>query len=468
MNLIDKHGLLEPEQTDVLSNGVIANFTLGKYNSLDEILTNLGVNVIIEPGTVTRSIPSELEEAEKYWKNRWEQLRKNENAGEERSEAANNMERVPDEIKELKSMPLRGLYDPDPSANVIKLYPQEMAKEYGGNNMDELLLSTLAHETMHAYFNRESRKNYPYVYFVEEPLAEFGMLLYLSENYDSIFNWARSDVRGKKTCYKFGDLLMDMHEAEKKTDSSIRKYLEDYKIELDPYYIPTLASGGRQIILPSKSNFPILVNRNRISPRWKDVFDNPPRYFWDDATKTLGLDGEWPSGAHYKRIDIFRFFINVDIATIDSQVQHIYLGDSFSTYNPEDFLSKEPVSVSPKNKVFKSINGIPVFKKDNTPALYEVGNGYFRLCRNGKWGVIDTQLNLIVPYKYDCIFRIDKNGLFKVRISNGSKHLHGLVNAQGKEQVPVIYEHLSDNNGTYTVKKDGKEFQIDEHGNEIK
>ena len=49
MNLIDKHGLLEPEQTDVLSNGVIANFTLGKYNSLDEILTNLGVNVIIDP-----------------------------------------------------------------------------------------------------------------------------------------------------------------------------------------------------------------------------------------------------------------------------------------------------------------------------------------------------------------------------------------------------------------------------------
>jgi hypothetical protein len=86
-------------------------------------------------------------------------------------------------------------------------------------------------------------------------------------------------VKGKTTCYKFGDLLMDMHEAEKKTDSSMRKYLEDYKIKLDPYYIPTLASGGRQIILPSKSNSPILVNRNRISPRWKDVFDNPPRYF---------------------------------------------------------------------------------------------------------------------------------------------------------------------------------------------
>lgn len=453
MNLIDKHGLLEPEQTDVLNNGVIANFTLGKYKTLDEILTNLGVNVIIEPGTVTRSIPPELEEAEKYWRDRWEQLRKNKNAGEEGSEAANNMERVPDEIKELKSMPLRGLYDPDPSANVIKLYPQEMAKEYRGKKMNELLLSTLAHETMHAYFNRESRKKYPYVYFVEEPLAEFGMLLYLSESYPKFYDWARSDVSGKKTCYKFGDLLMDMHEAEKKTDSSIRKYLEDYKIELDPYYIPTLASGGRQIILPSKSNSPILVNRNRISPRWKDVFDNPPRYFWDDATKTLGLDGEW--GHFYKRNGTGHFIgVDIDLNIIDNQVQQIYLGDSFSTDDPEDFLSEAPVSVSPKNKVFKSVNGIPVFKKDNTPALNSVGDGYFKLCQNGKWGVVDTKLKLKVPYKYDYIWYIDENGLFKVEIDN----LYGLVDAKGNEQLPVVYEHLSYNNGTYTAKKDGKEF----------
>ena len=454
MNIIDNHGLLKPEQTNVLNNGVKTKFTLGKYNSLDEILTNLGVNVIIEPGTVTRSIPSELEEAEKYWKNRWEQLRKNENAGEERSEAANNMERVPDEIKELKSMPLRGLYDP--SANVIKLYPQEMAKEYGGNNMDELLLSTLAHETMHAYFNRESRKNYPYVYFVEEPLAEFGMLLYLSENYESIFNWALSDVKGKKTCYKYGATLMKMHKAEKKTDSTIRKYLEDYKIKLDPFYMPTLDSKSGQILLPSKSNSPILVNGHWGSRRWKDVFDNPPRYFWDNATKTLGLDGEW---GHFHSIHFgIGLFIDVDVDVHlkDNQVQQIYLGDSFSTDHPGMLLSEVPVYVSPKNKVFKSVNGIPVFKKDNTPTLRRVGNGYYTLCRNGKWGVIDAQLNEIVSFKYDYIWSIDKNGLFVVKNDN----LYGLVDAKGNEQVPVIYEHLSYNNdGTYTAKKDGKEFQ---------
>ena len=465
MNIIDNHGLLKPEQTNVLNNGVKTKFTLEKFKSLDEILTNLGVNVYIEQGIRTRSIPPELKEAQKYWKNRFEQLRKNENAGKEKREAANNMERVQVEINELKSMPLRGFYNP--FRNEIILFPQEMAMEYGGHKMDELLLSTLAHETMHAYFNRESRKNYPYVYFVEEPLAEFGMLLYLYGSYPNFYNWAYNDVRGKTTCYKFGAPLMDMHLAENKNSSSIRKYLEDYKIELALYDMPTLDSKGDQILLPSKPNSPILVKGRRVSRRWKDIFDNPPRFFWDDATKTLGLDGDW-GHFHRKHFGV-GLFIDVDIHHFkDNQIQQIYLGDSFSTDDPEDFLSEVFVYVSPKNKVFKSINGIPVFKKDNTLALNSVGDGYFKLSRNGKWGVIDTQLNLIVPNKYDYIWSIDQNGMFMVRIYNGSKHLYGLVNAQGKEQVPVIYEDLTRNNGTYTVKKDGKEFQIDKHGNEIK
>lgn len=448
MNIIDNHGLLEPEQTDFLKNGVKLNFTLGKYKTLDEILTNLGVNVIIESDKVSRSIPPELEEAKEHWRKEMRPLQKAIN--EKTVEAANNYERVLFEINELESMPLRGLYDP--SANVIKLYPKNMAAEYEGNKMNELLLSTLAHETMHAYFNRESRKKYPYVYFVEEPLAEFGMLLYLSEIDQNIFNWARSDVKGKTTCYKFGDLLMDMHEAEKKTDSSMRKYLEDYKIKLDPYYIPTLASGGRQILLPTKSNSPIVVNRNRISPRWKDVFDNPPRYFWDNATKTLGLDGDW---GHFRSMHI-RIRIHIHIHIGIHKIQQIYLGDSFSTdgHSFMSYFSEVPVYVSPKNKVFRSIKGIPVFRKDNKPALRRVGNGYFRLCRKGKWGVIDTQLNEIVPFKYDCIWPIDENGLFKVERDN----LYGLVDAKGNELVKVIYEDLSYNNGTYSAKKDGEVF----------
>ena len=46
---------------------------------------------------------------------------------------------------------------------------------------------------------------------------------------------------------------------------------------------------------------------------------------------------------------------------------------------------------------------------------------------------------------------------------------YGLVNLQGEEQVPVKYDDITRNrdNNTYTVKKGGREFEIDKFGNEI-
>ena len=67
-----------------------------------------------------------------------------------------------------------------------------MKDEYGGQTMKELLASTLAHEAMHAYFDRQGHDRFPYVIRVEEPLAEFGMLLYLHETKQRhYFHWAR-------------------------------------------------------------------------------------------------------------------------------------------------------------------------------------------------------------------------------------------------------------------------------------
>ena len=44
----------------------------------------------------------------------------------------------------------------------------------------------------------------------------------------------------------------------------------------------------------------------------------------------------------------------------------------------------------------------------------------------------------------------------------------GLVNKQGIEQVPPIYDHITLNkDGYYTVKHDGREFRIDKDGNVI-
>ena len=122
---------------------------------------------------------------------------------------------------------------------IIKLYPKEMHEEcdrYGGKipglSMYSLLVSTLAHESMHAYFDRTVRHSLPYVGRVEEPLAEFGMLLYLYEtNQKYIFNWARNDVRSKRTYYRYGDALMSLHlaTADADRDSLTRRDLERYK-----------------------------------------------------------------------------------------------------------------------------------------------------------------------------------------------------------------------------------------------
>ena len=51
---------------------------------------------------------------------------------------------------------------------------------------------------------------------------------------------------------------------------------------------------------------------------------------------------------------------------------------------------------------------------------------------------------------------------------NTNPHQYGLVNKQGQEQVPLIYEGITDNSdGTYTVKRDGQEYTIDKYGKRI-
>jgi hypothetical protein len=127
-------------------------------------------------------------------------------------------------------------------------------------------------------------------------------------------------------------------------------------------------------------------------------------------------------------------------------------------------LSEYPIMLSPTNKFHTIEKGVLFFKQDNTPVLHECGDGLYKIRRNGKWGVIDTQLNQIVPCKYDFVWRFDKNDLLEVR--NNSRN--GLVNKNGEEQVPVIYDDISKNDdGTYTVKQNGEEFKIDKFGNKV-
>lgn len=479
MNIIDNQNLLTQGQTQNLQICALRTFNFGGYQSLDDILTTLKVDVYIEPGIITRSIPSALNEAMEFWikeVNRLEALIPNaenrEKAIEDYQKARNNAEKIWEDKEAWSSMSLRGLYDPE--ANVIRLYPDEMAVEYYGARMDELLVSTLAHETMHAYFNRPYHKKFPYVIHIEEPLAEFGMLLYLNETGSDYYDWAHRDVGNKKTCYRYGAKLMDQY---LNTNTTHRQYLEAYKIKLNNYPMPTTHPFFGTIELPKRSsqarrNSSVQVGSQLITSQWSNVFKYPPHYFYDQATKTLGLDGDWSDlskhiEAPHGNIDLK---ISIHLSSRDS-INQIYLGDRFTIdhcHNLHALFSKYNVIVSSANGHYYDNNGVLFSKSDNTPVLKKCGEGLYKLCRNGKWGVVDGQLTQVIPFKYDMIWSFDKNGLVRVVNYQKKPYTNGLVNQQGKEQVRLIYEGITANSdGTYTVKENGREFKIDKFGNEL-
>lgn len=454
MQIKNPNKLLSEDQLSLLEECAKAPFALGAFRSLDDILTKLNVEVVIEPGIPERPIPSYFEEAEKYWKQKLEEISHRDSM--ELPEIRENIWTIQKEKGVWQTMTLRGLYDP--KKNIIKLFLEEMQTEYNGKCMNELLVSTLAHETMHAYFNRSGHEKYPYVLFVEEPLAEFGMLLYLKETKSSYYDWAYNDVSIKQTCYKYGAKLMDQY---LQGDATLRDYLQSYKIQLADYVIP--AWKNNPISLPqSGASNPIVLGGKSISPQWHNL-----SYFYDKQTDTLGLDGDWTG---IDQMEICRRY--------GATPKNIYFADGFrcdelldGCYRCYDlaYISETiNVIVSPKNKTYKQgSNGIPLLRKDNTPCLKQGLDGLYHICRNGKYGVVDIQLHVIVPLKYGFVCFCDENGLFLVK-SDSQPGQWGLVNKQGIEQVPLIYEHITKNsNGTYTVQKDGKGYSIDKYGNRI-
>ena len=226
--------LLTEEQTLLLQACTLLPFKIGSFSSIDDLLSELGVCIQIAPGIKNHVVPSELLKERDYWE---KERKKWKEGSPEYKEIWDIQEKIRDEIGAWEEFPIRGEYLRDDK--IIKLYPQEMQQECDddgrktpGLSMYSLLVSTLAHESMHAYFDRTVRHSLPYVGRVEEPLAEFGMLLYLYDtNQKYIFNWARNDVRSKLTYYRYGDALMSLHMDTANADgySLTRSDLERYK-----------------------------------------------------------------------------------------------------------------------------------------------------------------------------------------------------------------------------------------------
>ena len=215
--------LLDSEKVTIIDSA-LESFTFGGFFKLDKMLSKLEVKLVISPDTPKRIVPSGISEWVLYWENELQRLEKV--LGPEYK----NIQFYKDALKELKkaqkevnawsAMALHGRYDR--FQKKIILYPNNMP----GKDRKEYLVTTFVHEAMHAYFDRHPRELFPYVATVEEPLAEFGMLLFLKETNNNYYKWAYDNVVSKETCYRYGAALMDRYE---KGDNQIRQDLESYK-----------------------------------------------------------------------------------------------------------------------------------------------------------------------------------------------------------------------------------------------
>ena len=429
MKIIDETPLLTHTQKSLLEICASKPFMLGDFVSLDNILTKLNVDVHIESGKPTRSVDDYYDKAREYWRKEYEKLLEmhrrnpeNEYIREKWQKAERKLGRSRCERKAHLLMRLLGLYDSE--QNAIILFPEAMA-EADASKIEEYLVSTFAHEVMHAYFNRPGHEKYPYALLVEEPLAEFGMLLYLHETHSKYYDWAHDNVSGKNCCYGYGAIIMDQYLG---GDSTLKRYLEEYKIPIGEYQMLDFSNG--RIDIPKEGDFVDVADQPFVV-EWTPVYSIPPTYFWDEATKTLGLDGDW-RGMHVLS-DCIHILLRYHLS---NDIEHLYIGkDYICDSSCRDF--DIPTMVSPKHKELTSINGILVRKEDYKD-IESFGEGYFKLKRDDKWGILDSKLKPITPFKYDKIKDFDENGLCKVKIGK----LMGLVNKQGVEQVPVEYEDI--------------------------
>ena len=463
MNIIDQNALLTSEQKDLLRENANKAYSFGGFISLDDIVTRLKVDVIIEPGTPIRSVDDYYEKAIMYWRSMYEQLyEKIQEDDSLRAECRNireKLERLEVERQAHSSMMLLGLYDSQ--KNVIKLFPDAMAKA-DASKMDEYLVSTFAHEVMHAYFNRPGHDKYPYAMFVEEPLAEFGMLLYLHETHSKYYNWAHDNVSNKRCCYGYGANIMDQYLG---GDKSLRKILEEYKILIEEYEM--LDNSNGRISLPEGGSF-VNTNGGTLAVQWIPALC-APTYFYDKPSKTLGLDGYWNKYIyHYYNEYILHCYRikRVSHVRFKDDVQHLYLGENFECEDCDylkDLFSTIPITVSSKNKKMMLINGILVRRNDHIPLMHSCGNGYYELKRDGKYGIIDSQLNNVTPFKYDSIWSFQKNNLCKVEIDDK----YGYINAKGEEQVAVKYDNIESFENGLAVAKLGEFYGIINEQDEV-
>lgn len=240
----DPEKRISDEELDILKKCLSPDYKLGAFSSLAQILKELNVSVVIDKQIKKKSVT--LEGIEKHWQEIKDSCTKD---SPEAKKAQNKLDQINKE-KETINIGWYLLGEYVSKERKIYLYPNAMweviDKSNSGSNSIrqeflQYLISTLIHEVMHVYFDRHGHDSFPYVHFVEEPLAEFGMLVYLDATNEFCRDWAHQNVSGKQNCYHHGAILFDQY---KSWNSGLRRYLEQYKFNIDKFDMLDVCVNG--------------------------------------------------------------------------------------------------------------------------------------------------------------------------------------------------------------------------------
>lgn len=238
------------EELDILKKCLSPDYKLGAFSSLAQILKELNVSVVIDKQIKKKSVT--LEGIEKHWQEIKDSYSKD---SPEAKKAQNKLDQINKE-KETINIGWYLLGEYVSKEKKIYLYPNAMWEVIEKSNSGsksirqeflQYLISTLIHEVMHVYFDRHGHDSFPYVHFVEEPLAEFGMLVYLDATNEFCRDWAHQNVAGKQHCYRHGATLFEQY---KSWNFGLRRYLEQFKYDIDKFDMLDIYidGNGKEII----------------------------------------------------------------------------------------------------------------------------------------------------------------------------------------------------------------------------
>jgi len=213
MNITDNQHLLSLEWEELIKQTATLSFCFGSFKNWEDFHQKEKVEVVIESQTdglavlhqkAIDSLKKEIDDSEVPIERKKE---------------------IQEQINEISDVVVLGEYKP--AEKKVYLYIKTITEK--PSNHDNYLVTTYIHEMMHAYFDRTGHEKFSYIFQIEEPLAEAGMLLFLEILNDSRKNWAYQNVKSKFPVLKDYAKGADLFDGWKNRMPNLLQIVTEYK-----------------------------------------------------------------------------------------------------------------------------------------------------------------------------------------------------------------------------------------------